>query len=216
MINVRGQSQVVSVVILIVLVIGAIGLVLPWTYTMIQKRKDMKSVDDIYNFFQRLDDTIRNIAKNGGEESLELKVPGKISVYPDSSNSNLSNSIVFSFRSLVSFVADCRELQQTVPEYYPQYCWIPLNTPNMNSTGTIGVDSPSVIFGKTERVENKLDVQYRLWYRRLNDTSTHGYKIILNTSENTEKNTTRGFLRIQRISSTNTPYLTTTEINIIV
>lgn len=216
MINVRGQSQVVSVVILIVLVLGAITLVLPWTYTMIQKRKDMKSVDDVYNFFQRLDETITNIANNGGEESLELKVPGKFTVYPESSNSYLNNSIVFSFRSLVSFIADCGDLKNIAPEYYPQYCWIPLNTPNMNYTGIMGVDSPSVIFGKTERVENKLEVQYRLWYRELNDTPTHGYKIIMNTSGNTEKNSTFGFLRIQRIKSTTTPYLTTTEINIIV
>jgi hypothetical protein len=208
----RGQVQVVSAVILIVLVLGAIALVLPWAYNMIQKRKDMKSVDDVYNFFQRLDDTIRNIAKNGGEESLELKVPGKFTVYPESSNSELNNSIVFTFRSLVSLIADCSEL----PEEYKIFCWIPLNTPNTNMTGTLGVDSPSVIFGKTERVGNKLEVQYRLWYRTLKDTPTHGYKIVLNTSDNTEKNTTFGFLRIQRIKSTSAPTLTTTEINIIV
>lgn len=208
--SMRGQSQVVSVVIMVVLVLSAIALVLPWTYTMIQKRKDMKSVDDVYNFFQRLDDTIRNIAKNGGEESLELKVPGKFTVYPESSNSDLNNSIVFSFRSLVSFIAEC-DPSLPLPE-----CWIPLNTPNTNTTGTLGVDSPSVIFGRTERVENKLKIEYRLWYRSLNDTPTHGYKIVLNTSDNTEKNTTFGFLRIQRINSTSTPALITTEINIIV
>ena len=215
MINVRGQSQVVSVIIMIVLVIGAIALVLPWTYTMIQKRKDMKSVDDVYNFFQRLDDAIKNIAINGGEESLELKIPGKFTIYPESANSYLNNSIVFSFRSLVSFVAECNELELP-PGCDKRCCWIPLNTPNMNSTGIMGVDSSSVIFGKTEKVENKLEIQYRLWYRMLNDTPTHGYKIFLNTSGNTEKNTTFGFLRIQRINSTSTPSLTFTEINVIV
>jgi hypothetical protein len=205
----KGQSQVVSVIILIVLVMGAIVLVLPWTYTMIQKRKDMKSVDDIYNFFQSLDDTIINIANNGGEESLQLKVPGKFSVYPDLSNSYLNNSIVFSFRGLVSFIAECNPSLGS-------NCWIPLNTPNMNATGTLGVDSPSVIFGMSKRAEDKLDVQYRLWYRILNDAPTHGYKIVLNTSGNQDKNSTAGFIRIQRIKSTSTQSLTTTEINIIV
>lgn len=188
---------------------GAIALVLPWTMTMIQKRKDMKSVDDIYNFFQLLDETIRNIAINGGEESLQLKVPGRFTVYPDLSNSDLNNSIVFSFRGLVSFIAECN-LPVT------PYCWIPLNTPNMNTTGTLGVDSPSVIFGKTERAEDKLEIEYRLWYRMLNDTPTHGYKIVLNTSGNQDASTTVGFIRIQRIKSTSTQSLTTTEINIIV
>ena len=206
----RGQSQVVSVIILIALVMGAMALVLPWTYNMIQKRKDMKSVDDIYSFFQLLDDTIRNIAINGGEESLEIKVPGQIIVYPDPSSSYLNNSIIFSFRSLVSFIAECD------PTITPPDCWIPLNTPNMNMTGTLGVDSPSIIFGKTERAEDKLDVQYRLWYRSLNDTPTHGYKIVLKTSNNQDKNSTVGFIRIQRIKSTSSQSLTTTEINIIV
>jgi hypothetical protein len=205
----KGQSQVVSVIILIVLVMGAIVLVLPWTMTMIQKRKDMKSVDDIYNFFQLLDETIRNIAINGGEESLQLKVPGRFIVYPDLSNSDLNNSIVFSFRGLVSFIAECN-LPAT------PYCWIPLNTPNMNTTGTLGVDSPSVIFGKTVAADDKLEIQYRLWYRALNDTPTHGYKIVLNTSGNQDASTTVGFIRIQRIKSTSTQSLTTTEINIIV
>jgi hypothetical protein len=86
----------------------------------------------------------------------------------------------------------------------------------MNTTGTMGIDSPSVIFGKTERAEDKLEVQYRLLYRTLNDTPDHGYRIVLNTSENKDWNTTVGFLRIQRINSTNTQYLATTEINIIV
>jgi hypothetical protein len=204
----KGQSQVVSVIILIVLVIGAIALVLPWTYTMIQKRKDMKSVDDIYNFFQSLDETIRNIAKNGGEESLQIKVPGKITVYPESSNSDLNNSIVFSFRGMVSFVAKC--------ELDTSQCWIPLNTPNTNTAATLGVDSPSVIFGKTKSDADKFEIQYRLWYRELNDSTTHGYKIVLNTSGNKEWNTNVGFIRIQRIRSTSTESLTTTEINIIV
>jgi hypothetical protein len=189
---------------------SAIALVLPWTYTMIQKRKDMKSVDDIYNFFQTLDETIRNIAVNGGEESLQIKVPGKITVYPQNSSSYLNNSIVFSFAGLVSFIAECN------PPTTPPDCWIPLNTPNMNMSGIMGVDSTSVIFGKTERSGDELDIQYRLWYRRLNDTSTHGYKIILNTTENKDKNSTVGFIRIQRINSTSTQSLTTTEINIIV
>ena len=205
----KGQSQVVSVIILIVLVMGAIALVLPWTFTMIQKRKDMKSMDDIYNFFQSLDETIINIANNGGEESLQLKVPGKFTVYTESSNSYLNNSIVFSFRGLVSFIAECN------PSLGVD-CWIPLNTPNTNITGTLGLDSPSVIFGKTERSGDELEVEHRLWYRILKDNPTHGYKIVLNTTENKIMNTTVGFIKIQRIKSTSTQSLTTTEINIIV
>jgi hypothetical protein len=87
----------------------------------------------------------------------------------------------------------------------------------MNITGTLGLDSPSVILGKAERVGDNFEIQYRLWYRTLDDTNNNrGYKIVLNTSDNKEKNTNFGFIRIQRIKSTSTQSLTTTEINIIV
>jgi hypothetical protein len=196
-----GQAQVVSVVIIIVIALGALALVLPWTYGMIQKKKDMKSLDDVYNFFQTLDETIRNIAKNGGEESLSLKVPGKLTVYPELVVSPFNNSIVFSFSAKVSNIAPGG--------------WIPLNTPNMNEIATLGVDTSSVILGRATQTDSEMYIQYKLWYRTLIDTTGRGYKIVLSTTDNEEKSTTTGFLRIQRVGSGGTP-LTITEINVIV
>jgi len=207
----KGQVQLVSIVIIIVLLLAVIAMVLPWALTMIQKKKDMKTLDDVYNFFQNMDETIRNVARGGGEESLTLKVPGKFTIYPSLSNSYMNNSIVFVFESLASNIAQCG----TLPF---EQCWIPLNTPNTNKTATLGLDSPSVIFAAANETQNKLEIRYRLWYRTLNDTNGHYYKIILNTSGNTEKTTTYGFMRIQRIGSREIPSesLTITEINIIV
>ena len=199
----KGQTKMVSVIIIIMIATAATATVLPWTYNMVQKKQDMKSVDDVYNFFQTLDATIRNIAQNGGEESLSLKVPGKLEIIPDAlSSDDNSNSIVFRMESKVSFIAEGG--------------WIPLNTPNENETATLGVDTPSVIFGKAKRSGDKIDVQYRLWYRALNDTSGHLYKIVLNTSNDNSINTTTGFMRIQRIGSATAEPLTITKINIIV
>ena len=197
----KGQSQVISIVLIIALGLASIAFVLPWTYGMIQKRKDMKSLDDAYNFFKILDETIRSIAKNGGEESLRLEVPGLLSVYPESENDPLNNSIVFIFQSKVSNIAEGE--------------WIPLNTPNMNETATLGLDTPSVIFGRTTRVDDGIEIQYKLWYRKLVDPSGRGYEIVLNTTDNNKKSTSSGFLRIQRLGSSGKP-LTTTEINIII
>lgn len=206
----KGQTQLVSVIIIILIALGVVALVLPWSMTMIQKKKDMKTIDDTYNFFITLDETIRNVANNGGEESLSLKAEGKIKVYPELSSSYLNNSIVFEFEGLVSNIAKC--------QLSPEQCWIPLNTPNMNATGTLGLDSPSVIFGQTIQDGNKLNIKYRLWYRELNNTYGNKYKIVLNTSGNTDKSTNVGFMRIRRLGSREIPAesLTITEINIIV
>jgi len=201
----KGQTKIVSVLLIILIATAAMAMVLPWSYNMIQKKQDMRSLDDVYNFFQTLDTTIRNIAQNGGEESLRIKIPGKFEVFPDSVFHELNNSIMFTMESKVSFIAEGD--------------WIPLNTPNINETATLGIDPPSVIFGKATRSGDKIVVQHRLWYRALNDTSGDLYKIVLNTSDDNTISTTTGFMRIQRLGSkkiTNGKTLTITKINIIV
>ena len=198
----KGQTKIVSVLLIILVATAAMAMVLPWAYSMIQKRQDMKSLEDVYNFFQTLDTTIRNIAQNGGEESLRLNVPGKFEVFPDSDSSPLQNSIMFTTESKVSFIAVGGE--------------IPLNTPNNASVATLGVDPPSVILGKADKSGDKITVQYRLWYRTLNDTSGNLYKIVLNTSDDNAKSTTTGYMRIQRLGSITEESLKFTKINIIV
>lgn len=202
----KGQQQLVSVVIIIVIALGTIALVLPWTLSMVQKKKDMKTLDDVYNFFQELDETIKYVEKHGGEESLILKTPGRFTVYPESLSDVNNNSIIFEFKSKVSNVA----------EGY----WVPLNTPNTNLTATLGIDPPSVISARAEIAGNEINVWYKLWYRELDDQSGRGYRIVLNTTGNVEKSTTTGFLRIQWLKSRDIQEagktLTITEINILV
>jgi len=202
----KAQSQVISIIIIVAIALGTIALVLPWTYGMIQKKKDMKSLDDVYYFFQYLDETIRDVANNGGEETLILETPGAFTVYPESSNSPFNNSIVFNFTSKVSNIA--------------QGDWIPLNTPNMNVTATLGIDTHSVIFGKAKKVGDQLSIEYRIWYRELYDAYGDGYAIHFNTTGNNIKTSTSGFLRVQRLGTKEINVagkdLTITEIYIIV
>jgi len=407
----KGQAKIVSVLLIVLIATVAMATVLPWTYNMVQKKQDMKSVDDVYNFFQTLDDTIRNIAQNGGEESLQLKVPGKFTINPhdgavgvwhfsedegctvndESLNGNdgtlsptcsdltwtngksgsglefdgvvdyvdcgddaslvITNEItveawvkgytqpdggnnehlvakqdsyglcwdhmdsrvdtsfwikdttgtwiptnsipnppanewhhlvgVYNGTYLILYVDGFEASSKNVgtltiesndnhliigaarsytaffngiidevavynralspEEIYNHYKhgmsintirfsfvskvsnvaegdWIPLNTPNSYDVGTLGVDSPSVIFAKAEKDADEIEVQNRLWYRELEDQSGHGYRIILNTSNNEIVDTTTGFMRIQRLQSREilTESLTITEINIIV
>lgn len=192
---------------------GVIATVLPWASNMVDKKMDTKSLDEVNGFFKTLDTSIRDIANNGGEESLTLEVPGILTIYP-STVTEPNNSIVFNFRGKVSNVAACG-----LPNIND--CWIPLNTPNTNETGTLGIDSPSVIFGVAEKKGNFMNVSYKLWYRELYDSSSlKGFRINITTLDGNTKSTTNGFLRIQRTGSTPRTVgyktITTTEINIIV
>lgn len=208
----KSQTQIVSVILIIFIALAALSAIVPWSMNMIQKRKDTKSVEDVYNFFLLLDSEIRNIAENGGQESLTLNVPGKLTISPDAlyispdvleKSTPFKNTITFTFTSKVSNVAIGG--------------WIPLNTPNFNETGVLGNDPIGVIFAKADKKGDILEIQYKLWYRELSDPiSNKKFKIILNTTDNQQKETTTGFLRIQRLGSYTSQSLTITEINIIV
>jgi len=199
----KGQSQVVSALIIILVSLTILATVFPWAVSVIQKKKDTKTVDDVYNFFEKLDSAIVDIARNGGEESLELTTPGKITVYPESYPNMINNSIIFEFTSKVSNVADTGD-------------WISL-TGNLNSTATLGFDRSGVIFGKSTIDDDEITVQYRVWFRELKDETTGNiYKISLTTSGDVEKESTQGFFRLQRLSSTQVGNLIKTQVNIII
>jgi hypothetical protein len=198
----KAQTQVISVILILGIAMAAIAAILPWSMSMIQKRKDAKAVDDAFNFFILLDAKIRNIAQNGGEEALELKVPGKITVYPSTVNEENSNSINFLFTSKVSNIAPGQ--------------WLCLST-NCNETATLGSDSYGVIMGKATREGDYITIEYKLWYRQLLDREKNQrYKIILNTTNNDIKASNSGYIRIQKLRSYATQSLTITEINIII
>jgi len=198
----RAQTQVISVILIIAIAMAAIAAILPWSMSMIQKRKDAKAVDDAFNFFVLLDTKIRSIAQSGGEEALELKVPGKLTVYPYRITEENSNSINFVFTSKVANIAPGQ--------------WICLST-NCNETATLGEDPYGVILGKATKQDDYMIVEYKLWYRQLLDREKNQfYKIILNTTDNNIKTSTSGYIRIQKLRSYTTQSLTITEINIII
>ncbi|MEM5878292.1 MAG: hypothetical protein QXF12_05430 [Candidatus Aenigmatarchaeota archaeon] len=198
----KAQTQVVSVILVVGIALAAVATITPWSLNMIQKRKDAKAVEDVFNFFFLLDSKIREVAVNGGEQTLMIKVPGKISVYPYISEQATSNNITFSFTSKVSNVA----LNE----------WISF-TPNKNKTATLGVDSFGVIQARAQRQRDYMKMDYNLWYRDLLDRQANRlYRIKLSTINDQVVQSTTGFIRIQRGEITTTQGLTITEVKIII
>ena len=200
--KIKSQTQVVSILLIVGIALAAVATITPWSLNMIQKRKDAKSVEDVFNFFFLLDSKIREVAVNGGEQTLTLKVPGKITVYPYRTDEITSNNITFSFTSKVSNVA----LNE----------WISF-TPNNNKTATLGVDNFGVIQARSQRQRDYMKIDYSLWYRDLLDRQTNKlYRIKLSTSNDQPIQTTNGFIKIQRGQTTTTQGLTITEVKIII
>lgn len=199
----KGQTQVVSTIIVVLLILTSVATLLPWSNRVIQKKKDIKSLDDTYNFFLKLDSTIRDVAKNGGEQTLDLDIPGIVNVYPDGMGHEYDNSIMFTFQSRASNIASGD--------------WIPLNTPNTQDPAILSIDSPSVIFGHAEEPQDEVTIRYRLWYRGLYDKqSDHAYKISITTSTDSELSSTSGFFKIKRKDSSTSSDVTTTEVLVVV
>ncbi|MCX8178986.1 MAG: hypothetical protein N3D75_04125 [Candidatus Aenigmarchaeota archaeon] len=198
----KAQTQVVSVILVVGIALAAVATITPWSLNMIQKRKDAKAVEDVFNFFFLLDSKIREVAVNGGEQTLMIKVPGKISVYPYRDDQATSNNITFSFTSKVSNVA----LNE----------WISF-TSNKNKTATLGVDSFGVIQARAQRQRDYMKMDYNLWYRDLLDRQANRlYRIKLSTMNDQVVHSTNGFIRIQRGEITTAQGLTITEVKIII
>ncbi|MBU5690117.1 MAG: hypothetical protein QXM68_02665 [Candidatus Aenigmatarchaeota archaeon] len=198
----KGQTQVISVLLVVGITLALVATITPWSISMIQKRKDAKAVDDVFNFFFLLDSKIREVAVSGGEQTLNLNVPGKLIIYPDGLVGENSNSINFMFTSKVSNVA----LND----------WIAF-TPNTNQTATLGTDPFGVIMAKAVKKRDFMEIQYKVWYRDLIDRSNgNKYRIKITTSGNQILESTTGYIRIQRGETTTSQSLTTTEIKIII
>lgn len=78
----RGQSQLIGVVLLTLVMITMIGITYMWGMPLIEKQKDTVKVSNAEKFMKELDDKISDVAKNGGSQKIEVpSVPGEIRIF---------------------------------------------------------------------------------------------------------------------------------------
>jgi len=188
----KAQTEILSYIMIFVVASGLTATAIMWGIPLIQKKQDVKNLDDVYNFFVTLDQKIRSVTKGGPEETLSINVDGILTLYPyDYNDPILNNSITFTFLNKVSNIA-----VTDPPE------WIPITTGNTKEApeAILGIDPPSVIFGKTQKSEPSLEVTYRLWYRGLqNPERNEVSKIILKREDGSSDklSSTSGFIRVK-------------------
>jgi len=67
----EGQSQIIGVVLLTLVMITMVGITYMWGMPMIEKQKDTIRISNMERLMKELDDKIQEVAKNGGAQKLE-------------------------------------------------------------------------------------------------------------------------------------------------
>lgn len=75
----KGQQQVLSTILLTGILVGVVGSVYLWGMPLIQKNKDVSTLENSESFMRSLDEKIKYIANNGGKDQIRVTVPGTIS-----------------------------------------------------------------------------------------------------------------------------------------
>lgn len=75
----KGQSQIVGVVLLTLVMITMIGITYMWGMPLIEKQKDVVRVSNVEKLMKELDSKIQNVAKNGGTQRIDSpNIPGNL------------------------------------------------------------------------------------------------------------------------------------------
>ena len=74
----KGQSQVVVGVLLVLIMLILVGITYFWGIPLIQKQKDVVTVSNTERFLKELNRKIQDVAKNGGTQKISgFDIPGE-------------------------------------------------------------------------------------------------------------------------------------------
>ncbi|MFB6088832.1 MAG: hypothetical protein ABEK36_03585 [Candidatus Aenigmatarchaeota archaeon] len=149
----KGQTQIMSAVLLTGIMIGLISVAYIWGGPMIQKQKDVVKLDDMESFMRNLDKEIRNVAKNGGTTNLNVNLPGSLKIIEDSPLGNGTvDRIVLKFETKGSVIQPGTEI---------------VLFGNDNSTVSTMGSEPSVLTEKSTKMGDKYHITLELYFREL-------------------------------------------------
>lgn len=200
--NVKAQTQVLSVVLIAGIIVAMVGMAYAWGLPLIQKRTSITEFSSAQNFILRVDNKITDIANSGAGEA-RLEIPNgfmKALAYDASDPDN--NSVILEFITDQSMIVNASKVL--------------LRTTSFGEVGTYGESEPRIITMTGEGFGTGHKMQIKLHYREL-DTTTKGYKIALNTITQSGKKTIKvSFDRnvVQQASASNGGDLVLTYINI--
>jgi len=182
----KGQQDIISAVIIIVIAIALVATAYTWGIPLIQKRQDSAVVDRTFSYFDQnninsITSKIVAVATNGGDQTFTGNVKGGWILSPcvdtDGSGSPLAGcvSTYTPENNSLSFA-----IYSTVSNYAYDVGWITISSSDKcpPSAGITG-QNPYVVCVRADRYSSGYNITYKVQFRELDSDATQGFKILL-------------------------------------
>ena len=149
----KGQSQVVTGVLLLLIMISLVSVTYFWGIPLIQKQKDVVTVSNIERFLKNLNDKIQIVAKNGGTQKITgFDIPGELKLDDESDRFELD------FKTTGNIIATDKNIYLIGDE---------------RKEGYVG-EEPGIILIYSKDIDGKYDINASLYYRNLTGSINNG------------------------------------------
>ncbi|MBI2971229.1 MAG: hypothetical protein HYY37_02295 [Candidatus Aenigmarchaeota archaeon] len=155
----RKGIQAFSAVLITGVMLGVVGSVYFWGLPLIEKNRDIATLENSERFAHELNDKIKYIANHGGRDRLQISVPGTVIF------DNRSNSVRLAINTKGSI-------------YVPGLISLSRNSCTM-TRGIWGTDEPSSLCVETKQVDTVMEHDYRLTFITLDTPGILSYRIEL-------------------------------------
>jgi len=157
----KGQSQVIVGVLLVLIMIILVGVTYFWGIPLIQKQKDVVTVSNTERFLKDLNEKIQDVAKNGGTRKITVDIPGELTL------DDKKDTFILVFKTTGDIVATNTDIYLIGDERKE----VPIG------------DEPGVILVRSRDMGKKYNITESLYYRNLTGGTSGGkqnkYKIDL-------------------------------------
>lgn len=156
----NGQQDVLSAILISGILIAVVGSVYMWGVPLIEKNRDIATLQNAEDFMKTLNEKIKFVSNNGGKDQIDVTIPSRIEF-------SSSNGKIFMIL----------DTQGTI---YASEIESPLGKNDCTATqGLWGQDESSVFCVKSNKIdENKFRTTYSLGYLQL-DVDGESFKIEL-------------------------------------
>ncbi|MCD6477805.1 MAG: hypothetical protein J7K87_02260 [Candidatus Aenigmarchaeota archaeon] len=149
----KGQSQIITGVLLVMIMISLVAVTYFWGIPLIEKQKDTVTVSNAERFIKTLNEKIEDVAKNGGTQKITgFEIPGDLKLIDS------ENKFILNFKTTGDIIATGKDIYLIGDD---------------RSEAHVG-EEPGVILVRSDKVGNKYDVSMRLYYRNLTGAITNG------------------------------------------